>query len=112
MASLWLEVSSGIVRLLWSITQCTSLLKQVAPATSTCYFIFITSLWLFYQPYFYLFLFIIIIIIFVLLGPYPRHMEVPSWGLIVAVAASLCQRHSNARSKLRLRQHWIPDPLS
>ena len=33
------------------------------------------------------------------LGPYPRHMEVPRLGRIVAVAPSLCHSHSNARFK-------------
>ena len=55
------------------------------------------------SSFFFLF-FLFFFCLFVLLGPHPWHVEVPRLGgLIGATAASLCQSHSNDRSKPNLR---------
>ena len=51
-----------------------------------------------------LYLFCLFVCFLVFLGLHPRHMEVPqARGRIGAVATSLCQSHSNARSEPHLQ---------
>ena len=69
---------------------------------------------IFYFTLFYFIIYVLIYCLFVFLGPHLWHR-----GPIRAVAAGLCQSHSNAPDPSHVCdlyhsswQHWIPNPLS